>query len=382
MKFDIDSDEYEEEYEEDFEGDYEEKPKKSSKSKKRQEIEQKKLYLIIALLIVLALIIVFITYVALKKGNPTQPAAPVTSPTTTKKEQKSITVVNQNSNDRPIAVMIDNAIGDARHAGLQDSYLNYEIIVEGGLTRIMAIYKDADATLIGPIRSARHYFLDYALESDAIYAHYGWSPYAEDDITKLAIDNIDGLTMPEAYRRDNNSIAPHNVFTKMKYLKSYLEKTNYEKTSSNWELLSYSADPVDLNDTNYVPKQAIKVNIPYSTNEYRTYAYDPSNEYYLRSNNGKAQLDRITGNQLHYKNIIIQRVPNRTLDSEGRQEVETTGSGKGYYITNGFFLPIKWSKESRESKTYYTYDDGTEIMVNDGNTFIQIVPVDSNITIE
>ena len=378
MKFDIDSEEYEEEYEDDFE----KKPKKSSKSKKRQEIEQRKLYLIIALLIVLALIIIFITYIALKKGNPTQPPAPVSSPTPVEKPEKVITVVDQNSNDRPIAVMIDNAIGDARHAGLQDSYLNYEIIVEGGLTRIMAIYKDSDVSLIGPIRSARHYFLDYALESDAIYAHYGWSPYAEDDITKLSIDNIDGLTAPEAYRRDNNSIAPHNVFTKMKFLKSYLDKTNYEQTSTNWELLQYSADPVDLNDTNYVPKEALKITVPYSANEYRTYAYDQANEYYLRATNGKPQIDRISGDQLHYKNIIIQRVPNRTLDNEGRQQVDTTGTGKGYFITNGYFLPIKWSKESRDSKTYYTYDDGTEIMVNDGNTFIQIVPVDSNITIE
>ena len=79
------------------------------------------------------------------------------------------------------------------HSGLQDSYLNYEIIVEGGLTRIMAIYKDKDLAQIGPVRSSRHYFLDYALESDCIYTHFGWSAYAENDIRTLGVNNINGL---------------------------------------------------------------------------------------------------------------------------------------------------------------------------------------------
>ena len=74
-------------------------------------------------------------------------------------EEKKLTIVDEDSNARPIAVMIDNNIGNGRHAGLQDSYINYEIIVEGGLTRIMAVFKDKDVDLIGPVRSSRHYFL-------------------------------------------------------------------------------------------------------------------------------------------------------------------------------------------------------------------------------
>lgn len=351
-----------------------------SKKKKKDDWSGQSIYLIIAGFLVLVSIILIITYMVLKSGNNTT-QQPVSTPTpvTTKEE---LSVFDEDSNARPIAVMIDNAIGDAKHAGLLESYLNYEILVEGGLTRIMAIYKDRDANLIGPIRSSRHYFLDYALESDAIYVHYGWSPYAEDDMTKLSIDNINGLTDPTPFRRDTNSVAPHNVFTRMSYLKTYLESTNYNQESLDWQLFEYSAELVDLNDTNYIPKSASKVNIPYSEDEYRIYAYDESNNYYLRSSNGKAQYDRKSGNQLHYTNIIIQRVPNKTIDKEGRQELETTGTGSGYYITGGNYLPIKWSKASREAKTQYTYADGTEITLNDGNTFIQIVPVECDITIE
>ena len=81
--------------------------------------------------------------------------------------------------DRPIAVMIDNHKSAQPHAGLNEAYAVYEIIVEGGESRLMAIFKGKDLAKIGPIRSARHYFLDYALENDAIYVHYGWSPQAE-----------------------------------------------------------------------------------------------------------------------------------------------------------------------------------------------------------
>ena len=103
---------------------------------------------------------------------------------------KKLTIFDENSNERPIAIMIDNNVGNNNHIGLQESYLNYEIIVEGGLTRIMAIFKDKNVSTIGPVRSSRHYFLDYALENDAIYTHYGWSTYAQSDISALKINNI------------------------------------------------------------------------------------------------------------------------------------------------------------------------------------------------
>lgn len=359
--------------------DIEEEEKKSA----GKDNNSQRIYLILAGFLIVAAIILVVTYMILKSGNSTKtPQVPVTPPTTITSEKKDLTIFDEDSNDRPIAVMIDNAIGDAKHAGLQESYLNYEIIVEGGITRIMAIYKDKDVNLIGPVRSSRHYFLDYALESDAIYVHYGWSPYAEDDITKLNIDNVNGLTDPTPFRRDTNSIAPHNVFTRMSYLRDFLESTSYSQESLDWKLFNYSADTVDLSNTNFEPESASKINIPYSKNESRTYTYDESHEYYLRTSNGKAQYDRKTGEQLHYKNIIIQSVPNKTLDSEGRQELETTGKGTGYFITNGYFLPITWSKATRKSKTVYTYEDGTEITLNDGNAFVQIIPADCDITID
>ena len=95
--------------------------------------------------------------------------------------------------DRPIACMIDNHSDAWPQFSISKAYTVYEIIVEGGETRLMAVFKGADADKVGPMRSSRHYFLDYALENDAIYAHIGWSPQAQSDIKKLGINNVNGL---------------------------------------------------------------------------------------------------------------------------------------------------------------------------------------------
>ena len=286
-------------------------------------------------------------------------------------EKKSLTVYDVNSNKRPIAIMIDNNVGNKAHVGLQDAYLTYEIIVEGGLTRIMAIFKDVNTSVIGPIRSSRHYFLDYALEGDAIYAHYGWSTFAQNDIRTLGVNNINGL-YDNGYYRNYNIVAPHNVFTNIENLYNVAASKGYSTTSNNYNLLNYTTDDIAFNDTT-------SIEIPYSNSEVRSYTYDATNRYYLRYMNNSPHTDRDSGLQYHYKNIIIMKVNNHTLDSYGRQDLDTVGNGEGYYITNGYAIPITWSKASRSDKTHYYYKSGNELLVADGNTMIQVVPLNSNI---
>lgn len=357
-----------------------EEDEETKKAKKKKRMNDK-MFLISSGLFVIAIILMIIYVITLdtSKNKPAEIVKPQTA-------EEKIKIVDMDSNERPIAVMIDNNIGDGRHAGLQEAYLSYEIIVEGGLTRIMSIYKDITVSAIGPIRSSRHYFLDYALESDAIYVHYGWSPYAEKDIKALNVNNINGMTDVSPFVRDSEQKAPHNVYTTTQKIKTFLDSKNYSSKSDNWKLLNYSVDKINLNEKfqntdNTFLIEANTVSIAYSNSEIRSYNYDSVNQYYLRSMNGKAHVDGITNKQLSYKNIIIMKVSNKTLDNEGRQDLSTTGTGDGYYLTNGYAVPIKWAKESRASKTNYTYQDGTEIKVNDGNTFIQVVPVDNEIKI-
>lgn len=295
-------------------------------------------------------------------------------------EKPKLSIVDEKSTTRPFAVMINNH-NQARpyHSGLDKANIVYELIVEGGITRLMAVFKDKDLDRIGSVRSSRHDFLDYALENDAIYVHFGWSPQAESDIRALGVNNINGLYDSGFYRDTTLPVDyEHTAQTSTEGIKKVAESRGYRMNYKSEDVLKeqvlkYSADKIDISkfDDSIA---ANKVEIPYSYYMTSSYEYDPTNEYYLRFANGNPHTDYVTKEQLHFKNIIIQKVGNHTLDDYGRQELENVGNGTGYFITNGYARPITWEKSSRQAKTIYKYLDGEEIVVNDGNTFIQLQP--------
>ena len=207
----------------------------------KKKKKRKKIITLITLFIIIIIILVY-----LASTNKIEIKIPFTDINTTKTEKKKLTIYDEDSNKRPIAVMIDNNVGYSSQVGLQDAFVTYEAIVEGGLTRMMAIFKDTNTSLIGPVRSSRHYFLDYALEYDSLYAHYGWSTFAENDIKSLRVNNINGLYVDSAYWRDRKIAAPHNVFTNIETLYKSAENLGYQTITDEWEALPITSDNVDL----------------------------------------------------------------------------------------------------------------------------------------
>ena len=286
-----------------------------------------------------------------------------------------------NGKDRPIAVMIDNHNQAWPQAGLNKAYLVYEIIVEGGETRLMAVFKGVNVDKIGPVRSSRHYFLDYAMENDAIYAHYGWSPLAESDIKSYNINNLNGITeSTSTFWRVKDKSAPHNAVTSTDALLKAAKAKGYKTTSTKKSVLNYTTDNVTLEDG----QGATSITIPHSNLQTVKYVYDEDNQVYKRYARNKAQTDWDTGDSITTKNIIITMCDNYTLeDSEnkGRQGLKNIGTFNGYYITNGRSIKIKCIKESRNAQTKYQDLQGNEIKVNDGNTWINICPTDAKLEI-
>lgn len=301
-----------------------------------------------------------------------------------KKIVKKVQIVDENSKTRPIAVMINNNHQAWPHAGLADAYITYEIIAEGGITRMMAIFKDKDTEKIGSVRSSRPYYLDYALENDAIYVHFGWSEDAKRDIAKLGVDNINGLTDSSVFWRDTslNKAYEHTAFTSMEKIKAFAKEKGYDRDTNKKLLLKYSVDDIDLSKREDAQK-ADKIYIKYSYYTDTSYEYDETKKVYLRSMSNTPHKDAITGEQYTAKNIIITPIANSEYDSYGRQQLDNIGSGEGYFITNGYAVPIIWEKTSRDSQTVYKYKSTEkEIKVSDGNTFIQIQPKGETLTIE
>lgn len=287
-----------------------------------------------------------------------------------------------NGNERPFAVMIDNHKDAWPQAGLQKAYMVYEIVVEGGETRLMALFKGADLDKIGPVRSARHYFIDYAMENDAIYVHFGQSPQAQSDIKKYSINEINGISEDgTTFWRVKDKVQPHNAVTSTEKLKKSAESKKYKMTSKEKSVLNYVTDEVNLTDGT----DAETITIPHSQLQTVKYVYDKDKKVYKRYARNVEQKDWDTKETVTTKNIIITFCDNYTLTDEenkGRQGLKNIGTFDGYYITNGKAIKIKCTKQSREDKTEYRDLQGNEIKVNDGNTFVSICPTDANVVID
>ena len=243
---------------------------------------------------------------------------------------------------------------------------------------------------VGPIRSARHYFIDYALENDAIYAHLGQSPKAEEYVQNFNVADINGQIYDTGKARSSNSLywrekskkAPHNAYTSINSIMQICKKKNYTTTSTKKSLLNYVAKEVTFEETAQV---ANRVNIPYGTSHHVQYVYNSETGRYTRYSKGKKQTDEATGEDITTKNIIVSFIKNVTLEDKedkGRQELDNFTNANGYYITNGKATKIICQKQFVGGQTKYVDLAGNEIEVNDGNTWINICPIDANVTFE
>lgn len=348
--------------------------------KKLKKSDRRRLLVVISLAILISLggvIAVFANRQEPKVDEPTQNNGETEVP------KKKLTVFDEESKTRPYAVMINNNSAVWKYqSGLNSAYIVYEMLTEGGITREMALFKDVKLDKIASVRSSRHYFLDYALENDAIYVHWGWSPQAESDIKSLKINNINGLTYEGTYFFRDYSVKgigiEHKGYTTTEKLDAAVNRLKYRKETDSGTLLSYDVDPVDLSNVEGVI-DARTVEVPYSGGYVTKFYYDEASKMYKKSQNKTEIIDYTSKERITTKNIIVYNVKYSTIDSYGRQTMANTGSGTGYFISEGKAVPITWEKKDRASKTIYKYKDGTILKVNDGRTYIGLMPTGRNV---
>lgn len=299
--------------------------------------------------------------------------------------EEKVDIIDINSKTRPYAIAVNNtAVAVKVQEGLNKAYLVYEIPTEGNTSRVLALYKDIEEDLtIGTIRSARHNFVDFALESDAILVCFGWSHYAEDDMKAGSIDYIQGLYGGPFWRNNPENLASeHTAYTSTAKLDNTVKSKGFKTTSDDTILLNYNVSDVDLSSATNV-QIANTVTIPYGSSYYKSsFKYDTETKMYTRYQKGDKCVDYKTKEEITTKNIIVQKLSYSMCDDNYYWDLDTVGSGEGYYITNGYAVPIKWSKSSRSAKTKYTYKSGTiidgqdvggqEIFVSDGRTWIEV----------
>lgn len=277
---------------------------------------------------------------------------------------------------RPYAIMLNNIEYASPQSGTEEASILYEALAEGGITRLMGIYEELDAKRIGSVRSARHYFVSVADEYNAIFVHYGETTYATKKIKELGINNLSGLTGigETVFYRDKSIKAPHNAFASKEGI--------LKGTKAKGYTTEYSADyeghfKFYEEDTELVSKEEVnKVELGFSSLSTPYLTYDKDTKTYLRYQFGKSHIDKNTGKQLTYKNIIIQLVKEWNKDKNGYQTMEIENAeGKGYYITNGKAVDITWKKNESTKRMRYYDKAGEELTINAGKTYIALFPV-------
>ncbi|MDF2521453.1 MAG: hypothetical protein K0R84_2081 [Clostridia bacterium] len=293
--------------------------------------------------------------------GPSEPQLPLCPLTGLPVEQEKLEL-------RPFAVMIDNYPSARPQSGLMNAEIVYEMPAEGGITRYMAIYHHQDAEKIGPVRSARSYFIDAAMEYNAAYLHCGGSPEALQDIKTLRVDSLNELNGESNYWRARDRKAPHNLYTSTKLTREVLKAKKLD--NEKW---SYSMN-ISTEFVNLEGKTINEFVIDYKQNYKAGYQYDKGKKIFFRTINGVRLKDKETGTEISTVNIIVEKVGSKVVDDAGRLDLDNIGSGKGWFLTGGKMIEIEWSKESREAKTIYKDLKGNPIKLNAGNTWIQVIP--------
>lgn len=307
--------------------------------------------------------------------TPTQESTQPTEDTPEEKEFGEDFVV-PDSSIRPVAVMIDNQ-GDRvlPQGGISQAQIVYEMLVEYNITRYMAFFWGTMPDMVGPVRSARHYFLDYAMEYDAVYTHVGGSPYAKSDIQKLKINHIDGLVHGKAFwDLTNDRKNWQDTYTSKERIENQIASLKYRTEPKK-------SFPFKYNDSLVIPENgqaATDISIKFDSRGGSEcgFIFNSETNLYERTRMGKPHIERNTNEQVKAANIIVQRIESPLIpgDKEGRRDFKDIGSGNGFYITGGKAVPIKWAKSARDSQTTYTLENGEPLTLNKGQTWIEIVP--------
>ncbi|WP_316503374.1 MULTISPECIES: DUF3048 domain-containing protein [Paenibacillus] len=283
---------------------------------------------------------------------------------------------------RPLAVMINNAPAARPQSGLTNADILYEVLAEGGITRLIAVYQSApDIAKIGPVRSIRPYLIDIGESYGAVTAHAGGSPDAYAILQRQHKDDLDEIGRAGAFFwRDKSRKAPHNLYTSLDKLRAGIAKLGYgdAKNTPGYTFLKEGEQPEK-------GENAAGFTVHYLLKSYTvSYKYDSASGVYGRLMNGKPHTDLGTGKPVTAANVIVMEANHKVLDDVGRLSVNLEQGGRAMLFQRGQALSGRWARGAGDIIRFVK--DGKEAPLVPGVTHILIVPasppLDSHITVD
>lgn len=308
---------------------------------------------------------------------------------------------------RPLGIMIENHEESRPQSGLSSADVIYEAVAEGGITRFLAIFYCQDAKIVGPVRSARTYFLDWISEYGdyPLYAHvggantpgmanalgqiadYGWNLH--NDLSQF---NLSYPTFKRVERPNSRDVATeHTMFSSTEELWKVADKrklTNVNEDNERWDekFVKYSFKD-DAKDEARPQAQKIHLEL---WEDYKEYAidwiYDRISNVYKRENGGKLHLDKNTNKQLTAKNIVVlvmfESHANDGYEDNVHLLYRTKGTGKAYIFMDGKQVIGRWEKDSRTARTEIYDNEGEMVKFNAGTIWFEILPTNGAVSVK
>ncbi|MCR2804527.1 DUF3048 domain-containing protein [Paenibacillus soyae] len=273
--------------------------------------------------------------------------------------------------NRPIAVMVNNFSAARPQSGLTNADVVWEVLAEGGITRLVAVFQSTDALAdtIGPIRSNRAYLIDIADSYGAVMVHAGGSPEAYSILKKQGKPYLDEITNAGSYYwRSKERKAPHNLYSNLEKMREGADKKGYDKDKQSPTYPFSEAGAAGA-----AAEKATDIAITFLMQDYEvTYTYDEAAGLYKRSINGEPHIDLNNNQQLAAANVIVFEAGHKTLDNVGRLAVDLESGGSGYLFQGGKKEDIEWLR-SEDGMVRFT-KDGQEVSFLPGKTYIHVVP--------
>lgn len=315
-------------------------------------------------------------YILTHKSKPAtlKPIPKVTSQTKTVPSTLTGLPVDPTVNQRTVTgVMIENTTFARPQSGLGQAGVVFEAVAEAGITRFLALYQDTAPDNIGPIRSARPYYVQWLLGFDAGYAHVGGSPDALGDIKTWGVHDLDEFANGGSYHRIGSRVAPHNVYTSISTLNQLEVSKGY--TTSHYTGFARKKKAFRKKTQ---PITAKSINMVLSGPTYDAhYDYDAKSNSYMRSEGGAAHIDANTNNQISPVVVIAMVTPESqgALDATGAyySNYNVIGSGPVYIFQDGTVTTGQWNKGSNTAQLTFTDAAGKAILLNPGQTWITAV---------
>ena len=290
---------------------------------------------------------------------------------------------------RPTAVMLNNLKAAQPQLGVSRADLIYEVVAEGGITRMLAVYQTLEGVEnLGSIRSTRPYYLKLALGHDALLAHAGGSPEAYADIQAWGVDNMDGVnggSDAKIFWRDperrKKAGYEHCMLTSGAEIKAYAEEHFRTEHAQDYrEGLRFAAQGSSADGGS----PAAHVSVRFSNYKTGTFDYQPADQTYWVGQYGDAYRDGNNDEQVAVSNLLVLETAISTIsgDTAGRQQVRLSGEGSGTLYSGGCAIPIRWSKSARSQPFTYTTEDGRPLELRRGTSYICIIsPKTSSVTV-